>query len=102
MCANRSFVTRTNLTLAFLFELPALATAEANFAKKTKDHMVEIDSMKESSREFQSKLEIATTKLQAAQDTLAAVVLEKQRLVGENEEMKAVCEELMAMIEGDK
>lgn len=75
--------------------LSALATAEANFAKKTKEHMVEMNSTKESHRELK-------TQLQASQDTLAAVVLEKQRLVSENVEMKAVCEELMSMVEGGK
>lgn len=56
--------------------------------------MAEMETMKE-------QLETATCQLKASQDSLAAVVLEKQRLVSEVTEMKAVCEELMSMVEGE-
>jgi hypothetical protein len=36
----------------------------------------------------------------SVQTTLAAVVSEKEKLIAENVEMKAICEELMAMVEG--
>lgn len=49
---------------------------------------------------MKAKVEAANSQLKASQDSLAAVVLEKQRLVSENNEIKAVCEELMALVEG--
>ena len=61
--------------------------------------MVNMDSIKEARKGLESKLESTKAQLHASQDTLAAVVLEKQRLVNENMEMKAVCEELMSHLE---
>ena len=48
------------------------------------------------------RLELQQTKStsQQIQSTLAAVVAEKEKLANEYNEMKAVCEELMAMVEG--
>lgn len=51
-------------------------------------------------RDLQDKLEAATSECQSARDRLALVTAEKTRLLKDNEEMKSVCEELMAMVEG--
>lgn len=80
--------------------LSALATAEANFAKKTKEHMVEMNSMRDAQQEAISKLEASQKQLKSSQDTLAVVVLEKQQLLKENVDLKAVSEELLSMVEG--
>ena len=80
--------------------LSALATAEANFAKKTKEHMAEMNSMRDAQQEAISKLEASQKQLKSSQDTLAVVVLEKQQLLKENVDLKAVSEELLAMVEG--
>ena len=49
---------------------------------------------------MRKKLEEALSTSRSIQSTLASVVAEKERLMHENDEMKAVCEELMAMVEG--
>lgn len=77
--------------------LTALATTEAKLAK----NMSNVDSMKEAHKDLESELKSTKAQLQASRDTLAAVVMEKQRLVNETVELKAVCEELMAMVEGN-
>ncbi len=80
--------------------LSALATAEANFAKNRKEHMAEINSMRDTLLEAISKFEASQKQLKSSQDTLAVVVLEKQQLLKENVDLKAVSEELLAMVEG--
>ena len=59
-----------------------------------------MDVMKEAHEGLEAKFEAVTSQLKASQDTLAVVVMEKQRLANENVEIKSVCEELMAMVEG--
>jgi chromosome segregation ATPase len=78
----------------------SLATAEANFAKNRKEHMAEINSMRDTLVEAISKFEASQKQLKSSQDTLAVVVLEKQQLLKENVDLKAVSEELLAMVEG--
>jgi hypothetical protein len=51
---------------------------------------------------MRQKLSEAMSTSRSVQSTLAAVVAEKEKLIDENKEMKAVCEELMAMVEGNQ
>ena len=53
-------------------------------------------------KEITAKLDEAHANARTTHMTLASVVGEKERLIRENEEMKAVCEELMAMVESQQ
>ena len=56
--------------------------------------------MKEVHKELREKLEVASAQYKTAKESVASVVVEKDRLIKDNEEMKSLCEELMAMVEG--
>ena len=53
----------------------------------------------ESEKQARTKMDDAVSSLRTLESTLAGVVGERDRLVLENEELKAVSEELMAMVE---
>lgn len=59
-----------------------------------------MNSMRDAHQDAISKLEASKKQLKSSQDTLAVVVLEKQQLLKENVDLKAVSEELLAMVEG--
>ena len=64
-----------------------------------KQYRHELESSKEEEASMRKQLEDALTTSRTVQTTLANVVAEKERLLREHEEMKAVCEELMIMVE---
>lgn len=80
----------------------AIATADLNAARKLKQYRLELQQAKESEQELQAKLDEALATSRSVQRTLASVVSEKEKLIEENRDMKAVCEELMEMVEGQK
>jgi hypothetical protein len=51
-------------------------------------------------KDLQDKLAAATSEKKLAQDGLARISAEKAILLKDHQEMKSVCEELMAMVEG--
>ena len=77
-----------------------MATIEANASRKVKQYRHELECSKEAEAAMRKKLDEALTTSRTVQTTLASVVAEKERLLQEHEEMKAVCEELMVMVEG--
>ena len=86
------------LTLGMLC-IVAIANAEAQAARKVKQNRQELEKCKESEKDARTKMDEAVSSLRTLETTLAGVVGERDRLVRENDEMKAVCEELMAMVE---
>jgi len=77
----------------------ALASAEATVARKSQKYNSEIQQLRAVEDNLLSRVEEANTNCATAHMSLATVVAEKERLTKELEEMKSVCEELMAMIE---
>jgi hypothetical protein len=67
-----------------------------------KQYRAEVEKSREAEYEMRQKLDEALSTSRSVQSTLAAVVAEKEKLIEENKEMKAVCEELMAMVEGNQ
>jgi hypothetical protein len=51
-------------------------------------------------KDLQDKLTAATSENKSARDSLARIAAEKAILLKDHEEMKSVCEELMAIVEG--
>ena len=80
--------------------LAAIATVEASASRKAYQYRYELEAAKEAEKEIRHKLDEALSTSRSVQSTLASVVAEKERMIAENVEMKAVCEELMAMVEG--
>jgi uncharacterized protein (DUF3084 family) len=78
----------------------AAATSELNASRKVKQYRSEVDKAQQAESELRKPLDEALSTSRSVQTTLAAVVSEKEKLIAENVEMKAVCEELMAMVEG--
>ena len=88
----------TNCFLCRLYT--ALATADASTARKVQDFQAKIEKLQASQRDAKTKLEDANVARNAANVSLATVVKEKDKLIKENTDLNAVCEELMAMVEG--
>jgi hypothetical protein len=65
-----------------------------------KEFQSKIEKLQVLHRDAQSKLEDANIARNAANLSLAALVQEKEKLIKENLDLNAVCEELMAMVEG--
>ncbi len=80
----------------------AIATIEANAARKVKEYRHELESYKSSQSDLLKKYEEVIAVKNTVESTLSSVLADKERLVQENKEMKAVCEELMAMVEGEQ
>jgi hypothetical protein len=89
--------TRTHLLLLLFL---AVATGELNASRKVKQYRGEVDKAQQAESQLRKQLNEAQSTSRSVQSTLAAVVSEKEKLIAENVEMKAVCEELMAMVEG--
>ena len=79
---------------------PAIAASEASIARMVKEFQAKIETLQTVQRDVQSKLEDANIAGNAANLSRAAVVQEKEKLIKENMDLNAVCEELMAMVEG--
>lgn len=78
----------------------SIATVEASASRKAYQYRYELEAANEAEKEIRHKLDEALSTSRSVQSTLASVVAEKERMIAENVEMKAVCEELMAMVEG--
>jgi hypothetical protein len=87
------------LTFTLVTFFIAIANIEASAARKVREYRHELDKRKEAETAARSKLDEALTSLRNVESTLATVVGEKENLIREHDEMKAVCEELMAMVE---
>jgi hypothetical protein len=78
----------------------ALASSQANMIRTEKSYLVALESAKTSEDQTKAKLEESQVVCDSVQRTLASLVAEKERLAAELIDMKQVCEELMAMVEG--
>ena len=78
----------------------AIASIEASSARSIKQCRSEIEKYKATAAELRQKVEEAVATSNSVQSTLATVLKDKERLVEENKEVKAVCEELMELVEG--
>ncbi|KAL3941436.1 MAG: hypothetical protein SGBAC_004206 [Bacillariaceae sp.] len=76
-----------------------IATSDANTARLERQYKGELELALQAKDEMRMQLEETKSTSQQIQSTLAAVVAEKEKLTTEYVEMKAVCEELMAMVE---
>lgn len=83
------------------------AKIEADSAQRAKDYRKEMEGLLQAAKDFEQKADAAESLSRNVQKTLAALVVEKdklerahQALQEEHEEMKQVCEELMAELEG--
>jgi septal ring factor EnvC (AmiA/AmiB activator) len=80
--------------------LAATAASDLNAARKIKQFRTELEETKAIEAELRRKLDEAKTTSQSIQSTFAGIVNEKEKLIQENNELQAVCEDLMAEIEG--
>ena len=76
-----------------------MASHEANASRKVKHYRQEMENAQKSEKEMVQKLRDALEMNRTVQTTLASVVGEKEKLIREHEELKAVCEELMLLVE---
>jgi len=77
----------------------AIATLEANVSRNAKQHLEEGDRLRSMEEVLRKELEKEKSTCQSIQSTLASVVADKERLRRECEELRAVSEELMTMVE---
>lgn len=78
----------------------AAAAADLNAARKVKQYRQELQTAVESRDEVQTRLDQALATSRSIQTALASVVTEKELLLAENKDLKAVSEELLDMVEG--
>jgi hypothetical protein len=83
------------------------AKIEADGAQKAKEYRREMERLLKAAKDFEKKAEQERDSCRSIQKTLKSAVMEKDKLVAqyksleqEHEEMKQVCEELMAELEG--
>lgn len=72
---------------------------EASAARKIKEVHAKVEQLKSTNRNLQSKLEDSNAGRNAANVSLATLVSEKEALIKEVADLKAVCEDMMKMIE---
>jgi septal ring factor EnvC (AmiA/AmiB activator) len=82
------------------FHFTAIATSDANAARIERQYKEELELALEQKEKTRAQLEESRSTSQQIQSTLAAVVAEKDKLRNECADMKAVCEELMELVEG--
>jgi hypothetical protein len=88
---------------SFLFyHIIALATAEASFTKRLNGTHSKIQEIEAAERSCQIRLEEANIARNAANVSLAKVMMENEKLVKENIDLASVCEELMSIVEGNR
>lgn len=63
---------------------------------------MELEKSRDMELEIRQKLAEVEATSRSLQSTLAAVVSEKEKLITENTELKAVCEELMELVEANQ
>jgi hypothetical protein len=88
----------THIFLSFFFL--ALATAEAAAARKISHLQSKMEVAEAMHRESKTKLDESNAARHAANMSLTSLVSEKEKLMKENKDLNAVCEELMAIVEG--
>lgn len=86
--------------LLFFPNAKALATAEATAARRVNEFRAKIEVTQAMFRDTQTKLDESNAARHATNLGLATLVTEKEKLIKENKDLNAVCEELMAMVEG--
>jgi chaperonin cofactor prefoldin len=82
------------------FHYTAIATSDANAARIGREYKEELELALEQKEKARAQMEETRSTSQQIQSTLAAVVAEKDKLRKEYSDMKAVCEELMELVEG--
>eukprot|EP00566_Odontella_aurita_P011735 CAMPEP_0113544322 /NCGR_PEP_ID=MMETSP0015_2-20120614/10643_1 /TAXON_ID=2838 /ORGANISM="Odontella" /LENGTH=415 /DNA_ID=CAMNT_0000444567 /DNA_START=485 /DNA_END=1732 /DNA_ORIENTATION=- /assembly_acc=CAM_ASM_000160 len=78
----------------------ALATAEAQVAVERRARVESLRVAEEREAAAQDDLAVSRVECSAMQRSLATVVAEKEKVAAENRELQAMCEELMAIVEG--
>jgi len=78
----------------------AATTADLNAARKAKQYRQELQAADELREELQIRLDQAISTSRSIQTTLASVINERELLLAENKDLKAVSEELLEMVEG--
>jgi hypothetical protein len=73
---------------------------EEEAARKGKEYRKEMERLLQAAEDFEKKYKAAEHTSRHAYKKLAAVNAEKDKLQKECDEIKSVCEELMAMVEG--
>lgn len=73
---------------------------EEEAARKGKEYRTEMERLLQAAEDFEKKYKAAEHTSRHAYKKLAAVNAEKEKLQKECDEVKSVCEELMAMVEG--
>ena len=76
------------------------AKVEAESAKKSKEYRREMERLLQAAEGFEKKCQAAEASSRAAYKKLNSITAEKEKLQKEHDEVKSVCEELMAMVEG--
>jgi hypothetical protein len=76
-----------------------MASMEATASRKLREYRHELERSKDAEKEARRQFNEAVATSRSVQSTLAAVVAEKEKIIKEHEDMKAVCEELMAIVE---
>jgi hypothetical protein len=75
------------------------ARADAEAALTVKEHVNDLEQLRDSERDLHSRLSEAEMNSRSIQKLLVSVVAEKELLAQENEELKNVCEEAMSLAE---
>ena len=78
----------------------ANARLESDAAQRAKGYRLEIEGQLKATKSFESRLDVAESTSISLERSLSAVVGAKTKLQQEYDEMKNVCEELLAMVEG--
>jgi hypothetical protein len=78
------------------------ATTESDAASRAKDYRLEIEGLLKDTKCFESRLEDAESTNRSLERSLSEVIGTKTKLQQEHDEMKNVCEELLAMVEGQQ
>lgn len=78
------------------------ATKDLNASRKMKQYRSDLEAATLNEADLQRQLDEAVTTSQSIQKTLATIIEEKTKLMEENKDLKAVCEELMEIVESGK
>lgn len=73
------------------------AKADTDAARQAKEYLSQLEKLKGTERDLETKLSDAEFANKSIQKMLANVVADKEKLTAENEELKAVCEEAMSL-----
>lgn len=82
-----------------LFIVIDAAAKELDATKKIKQFRIDLEERKAIESRLRKQLDEAKTTSQSIQSTFASLVGEKEKLLKENKELNAICEELMGELE---